>query len=496
YHYLGSTEKVHNIYNLLWAKTIFDGFKQLRPGERIFNLTRSGYAGIQRYGVIPWSGDVGRSFGGLAVQLPMLLNMGISGLGYQNSDIGGFTGNGTTELYVRWMQFGVFSPITRAHGTGQPTEPWAFGTEAEGINKKFIELRYRMIPYNYTLAYENFKTGIPLARPLFFEYPEDNNLYSLSSSYLWGSSILVAPVVEAGQSSKSVYLPDGDWIDFWSDKIYSGHKNITVATPLDKIPLFIRRGSIIPMQPLMNYSDEHTLDTLFLSIYPSHSREAYYRLYEDDGKTLQYQSGRYAETIFTQYISSTATGEELVLNIGATQGDYNGKLLNRTYIADIHLVSGHPQAIKKNSLPLQFRNSLDEMRQTEEGCYYDSLNSRLYIQIKTIPDSSYKIVVSDLDLLSSASEGKSTLARYQLAQNYPNPFNPVTTIRYGVAERSHVRLKIYDALGREIRILVDQDELPGNHQVEFDARDLPSGIYIYEIQAGSYRESKKMNFIK
>ncbi|MGE5430535.1 MAG: TIM-barrel domain-containing protein, partial [Syntrophomonadaceae bacterium] len=133
-YYLGSSAKVHNVYNLLWAKTIFEGFNSFRPNERLFNLTRSGYAGIQRYSVITWSGDVGRSFAGLAVQLPIMLNMGLSGLGYHNSDIGGFAGNGTTpELYARWMQFGTFCPITRAHGTGQPTEPWAFGTETEAI---------------------------------------------------------------------------------------------------------------------------------------------------------------------------------------------------------------------------------------------------------------------------------------------------------------------------------------------------------------------------
>ncbi|MEK6571439.1 MAG: TIM-barrel domain-containing protein, partial [Bacteroidota bacterium] len=124
-HYLGSTAKVHNIFNLLWARTLFEGYGRFRPSQRLFNLSRSGYAGIQRYGVIPWSGDVGKSFGGLAVQLPMMLNMGMSGLAYHNSDIGGFCcGTTTPELYVRWMQYGTFCPITRAHGTGQPTEPW------------------------------------------------------------------------------------------------------------------------------------------------------------------------------------------------------------------------------------------------------------------------------------------------------------------------------------------------------------------------------------
>ncbi|MBN1426182.1 hypothetical protein JXA88_16650, partial [Candidatus Fermentibacteria bacterium] len=177
-HTMGEARKVHNVFNLLWAKTIHDGFAAMRPNERLFNLTRAGSAGIQRYGVIPWSGDVGTEFGGLEVQLPMLLSMGMSGLAYHNSDIGGFCcGETSPELYVRWMQYGTFCPITRAHGVDyQPQEPWGYGAEAETICRAFIELRYRLIPYLYTMAYHNWLNGMPLARPLFFLDPTDSRL--------------------------------------------------------------------------------------------------------------------------------------------------------------------------------------------------------------------------------------------------------------------------------------------------------------------------------
>ena len=194
--FLGSAAKIHNMYNLLWAKTVFEGFNALRPGQRTFNLTRSGFAGIQRYGVIPWSGDVANTYTGLAAQLPMLLNMGMSGLAYHNSDIGGFCcGSTPAELYIRWMQYGAFCPVMRAHGTGRSTEPWGYGAQAEAIARSMIELRYRLLPYTYALAFENYRTGMPLARPLLFDDPTDAGVLSNASTYLWGNDILVSPVV-------------------------------------------------------------------------------------------------------------------------------------------------------------------------------------------------------------------------------------------------------------------------------------------------------------
>jgi alpha-glucosidase (family GH31 glycosyl hydrolase) len=245
--YLGSRDKIHNIYDLLWAKTLFNGFKQFRPNQRIFNLTRSGYAGIQRYGAIFWSGDVGKNFGGLAIQIPMLLNMGMSGLAYHNSDIGGFTNGYTTpELYTRWMQYGTFCPITRAHGYDgiQNTEPWTFDSSTTAICKKYIQLRYQLLPYIYTMAYNNYGTGIPLARPLLFDDPNNSRLLNESSSYFWGDNFIVSPVVISGQTSKSIYLPQGIWIDYWNHQQYPGGQSITISTPIDKLPLFVKAGSV------------------------------------------------------------------------------------------------------------------------------------------------------------------------------------------------------------------------------------------------------------
>ncbi|MDP1678427.1 MAG: glycoside hydrolase family 31 protein [Bacteroidota bacterium] len=405
-HYLGSTKKIHNIFNLLWAKIIFDGFNQLKPNERVVNLTRSGFAGIQRYGVLPWSGDVARSFGGLSVQLPMLLNMGMSGIGYHNSDLGGYARNPTTpELYIRWMQFGVFSPITRAHGAGEnvkgsPTEPWQFGEEAERINRYFLQLRYKLLPYIYTLAYQNYKTGIPLARPLFWLDESDLKLLNESSSYMWGDAFLVSPVVIAGQRTKDVYLPKGNWYNFWTDEIVEGGKSVNVSAPLDKMPLFVKAGSIIPMAPVMKYSDERELDTLTLHIYPddANTSETSYTLYEDDGKTLEYQKENYSLTTFTTVLRKDKKENTYRLTSSPSIGTFKGKLIHRCYIFEIHSVIKKPTAMQYNNKPCIEQKTFIKFRNTANSFYYDSQAQKLFVQLSIHSESVSEILIPYITL--------------------------------------------------------------------------------------------------
>jgi len=399
-HYLGSAEKIHNIFNLLWAKTIFEGFNQLRPNERVMNLTRSGFAGIQRYGAIPWSGDVARSFGGLAVQLPMLLNMGMSGAGYHNSDIGGYAHNtASSELYIRWMQFGTFSPIARAHGAGEnangsPTEPWMFGKEAEKINREYIRLRYKLLPYIYTLAYENYKSGLPLARPLFWLDPSDKKLLNESSSYMWGDAFLVSPVVKEGERKKKIYLPKGNWINFWTDETVKGGRDIVVDAPLKQMPMFVKAGSIIPMAPVMNYSDERPLDTLTIHIYPDPKKETLFTLYEDDGKTLEYQKGGFALTTCTQKFS----GDTLHIISSPSNGKYNGKLDQRSYIFEIHNVIKKPDDVQFNGKSCVFQKRYTEFRTKNNSFFYDSKLKRLFIHVANQLENSNEMVIPSIVL--------------------------------------------------------------------------------------------------
>ncbi len=490
--YLGSRDKIHNIYDFLWAKTLFNGFKQYRPNQRIFNLTRSGYAGIQRYGVIVWSGDVGKSFGGLAVQVPMLLDMGMSGIAYHNSDIGGFT-NGTTnsELYTRWMEYGTFCPITRAHGYDgiQNTEPWTFDSTTLSTSRKYIQLRYKLLPYIYTMAYENYETGMPLARPLLFDDPSDPKLFNESSSYFWGDNFIVSPVVAAGQATKSIYLPKGIWIDYWNHQQYPGNQTITISTPLDKLPLFVKAGSIIPMAPLMDYSDQYPLDTMYLDIYPSMETPGSFTLYEDDGKTLDYQSGFFALTKFSSSVISSNGIADLTLTIGTSNGNYSGKPSKRIYVCEINMISQTATQVDVNGTAVQERTSYQSLRDND-GYYFDAASKKLYIQAETVPDSDYQITVDGLVL--GVKDQSMLPKQFLLEQNYPNPFNPVTNIEYQLPVAGKVVLKVYDILGREISTLVDEEKTAGKYSVQFNAAGLSSGVYIYKVSV-SY---ESMNHFK
>ena len=493
-HYLGSRDKVHNIYNFLWAQLIYNGINQIRPNKRVFNLTRSGFAGIQRYGVIPWSGDVAKDFGGLKVQLPMLLNMGMSGLAYHNSDIGGFCcGTTTPELYIRWMQYGTFCPVTRAHGVdNQPTEPWGYGIEAEQIAKKYIELRYSLLPYIYTMAYENYKTGMPLARPLIFDYPEVLSYRNYSDAYMWGSSLLVAPVVDEGSTIKNVSFPEGEWVDFFTDEVIEGGGSRIVQAPLEKLPVYIKRGSIIPRQPAMNYVDEFPQDTLMLEIYPSPYYDASFSLYEDDGISLDYQSGYYATTDLSQSISAN---DELIINISSSVGNFNGKLLHKIYLSDIHHMAVSPTSVLSNGIPIQQRFSYSELRSNENGFYHDASKNILYVQIKGSTDSSYQITASDI-VLNSEQIQKLQPEKFILYQNYPNPFNPITSIEYQLPIDSKVSLTVYNILGEQITTLVNEKQSAGVYTLKFDASKLSSGIYIYRLKAGTFTQTKKMILLR
>jgi alpha-glucosidase (family GH31 glycosyl hydrolase) len=508
-HHLGTARKIHNIYDFLWAQTVFDGFNQLRPNQRVFNLTRSGYAGIQRFGVIPWSGDVAKQFGGLAVQIPMMLNVGMSGLGYHNSDIGGFnSGTETAELYVRWMEYGTFCPITRAHGVDSPvgTEPWALGSVAETISKKFIQLRYRLLPYIYTMAYQNYSTGMPLGRPLFFDDTSDPNLVNESSSYLWGDAFLVSPVVQSGQTTKSVYLPKGKWIDFWSDKIFTGGQTVSVDAPLEKLPLFVKAGSIVPMMQVMNYSDEHPVDTLTLATYPSPDSAAQFTLYEDDGKTLAYQSGNFATTEFSANVTGTNSTASVTMAIGAVHGTFDGMLSHRVYISEIHLLQSSPAAVLVNGATIPDWTSTwtagDSSHDGQSGFVYDDSLHIVRVYLPAATESTYEITVERVKL-TSANEEEMQPSDFWLGQNYPNPFNPTTHIRFGVPVSGFVTLKVYDTLGRYVATLMNEEKSPGAYEVQFDASSMPSGVYFYRLEvtkdffgAGSFVETKKLTMLK
>ena len=510
-HYLGSTAKIHNIYNLLWARGIYEGWNQSRPNERMFNLTRSGYAGIQRYGVFTWSGDVSKSFRALGLQIPILLGMGLSGMAYHNSDIGGYTGNATTpELYVRWIQFGTFCPITRTHGNDgvSPTEPWKFGQQAEDICRRYIRTKYKLMPYIYSMAYKNYLTGMPLARPLFFLDPSDSHLTNESGTYMWGDAFAVSPVVQAGQTSKTLYLPasgtgNAGWIDFWTDSRYNGAQQLTVSAPLETMPVFVREGSIIPVAPDMNYVDEVTQDTLHFLLYPkiaSNGMSEHFDLYEDDGKTLSYQSGDYLLTpveLLSGYKSDSAAVPYVLYKIDPAQGAYAGIPAIRPMIGEMHRINQSPLSVLFNDTTLDQYFSYQDLFQSGKGYFYDGTSHILwtFVKIKRDVQNVVQAIGTGVDELTGVRSGE-MISQFRLEQNYPNPFNPNTIIRYFIAARSHVTITIYNLLGAEVGTIVDQDQSPGSHSVVWEPKGLASGVYYCRLVAGAFSETKKLVLVR
>ncbi|SNX54842.1 glycoside hydrolase family 31 protein [Thermoanaerobacterium sp. RBIITD] len=291
--------KYHNCYGLNMCRATFEGFKMIKPDERPFILTRSAYAGIQRYSAV-WTGDNHSWWEQLDSSMPMLMNIGMSGVPFVGGDVGGFQGNASPELFARWMQLGTFTPFFRAHTEidTKPHEPWAFGKEVEDICRKYISLRYKLLPYIYNEFYKASKTGLPIMKPLVMKYPEDENVHNLCNQFLFGDCIMVAPIYRPSTYKRSVYIPAGTWFNYWTDEKYKGNSYIIADAPLDTLPIYVKSGAIIPSIPAMNYVGEKIVDTLTLDIYLGEDSE--YCLYEDDGISKKYLEGEYRITCFEQ----------------------------------------------------------------------------------------------------------------------------------------------------------------------------------------------------
>ena len=282
-----TAEQFHNKYGNFWSKIIYDGLRKDFPNMRPLLMMRGGTTGLQNYSVFPWTTDVSRSWGGFQPQVKLMLSSGMSGLGYMSSDLGGFAVDPENpideELYVRWVQMGAFTPTMRTHAQLKP-EPYHY-PNSENILKEYIKMRYKWLPYNYTLAYENATKGWPLARPLNFNGENPNyRYYWQEDEYLWGNNVLVAPVMEKGATTREVLFPKGTWISWYdaSKKYEGGLEKITVEAPLDQLPLFVRQGSFIPQYdlPIENVSQ---YDPTFLTVryYPSFTNTTY-SLYDDN----------------------------------------------------------------------------------------------------------------------------------------------------------------------------------------------------------------------
>lgn len=309
--HLGSYRSVKNAYSVMHNSGIATHQKELRKDKRVVILTRSGFVGQQRYGSNTWSGDIASTWDMLEKQIPAALNFTLMGIPNWNSDIGGFFAGRWNheggaknpkyqELYVRWMQFGVFCPMMRSHGTELPREIWNFGNRGEwcfDAQEKAINLRYRLLPYIYSTSWDVSDNNGTFMRPLVMDFAADKNTHDLGSEYLFGRSLLVAPVTRPDVKTWSVYLPDGtDWWDFWESKKVSGGQSVDREVPKDIIPVYVKAGTILPWGPAVQYTGEKKWNHLDIRIYPGADGE--FTLYEDENDNYNYEKGMYSTIRF------------------------------------------------------------------------------------------------------------------------------------------------------------------------------------------------------
>ena len=329
--FLGASDFFRNAYPLFASQSIYEGQRATDTGKRVVNLTRSAFPGMQRYAAASWSGDISGNWITLQRQIPAGLNFCLAGIPYWTTDCGGFwhpadqyTSSDYNELLARWFEWSTFCPILRIHGGGTRTEMWEWLPETQKILRAYDELRYRMLPYNYSVAWRVTSEGYTILRALPLDFRADTNALAVGDEYMFGPAFLVAPVTEAKATSRKVYLPSGtSWVDFWTGENFDGGQTVNADAPLEKIPLFVRAGSIVPLGPVMQYASEKPADPIELRIY--RGADGAFTLYEDEGDNYNYERGVHA-TIPISWSEKTQT-----LTLGKRVGTFPGMLKTRNF---------------------------------------------------------------------------------------------------------------------------------------------------------------------
>jgi alpha-D-xyloside xylohydrolase len=330
--FMGAGDFYRLTYPLMVSQAVYEGQRETSDEKRVCILTRSAFSGQQRYGVINWSGDIGGTWEVFKNQIVAGLNFTITGLPYWTTDIGGFFRPGRSqysdekyhELLTRWFQWGAFSPVFRMHAYQTETEPWKYGMKVEDNMRKMMNLRYRLLPYIYSEAWQVTKNGSTLMRPLVMDFSQDKQAVARAYEYMFGKSFLVAPVIDAGITEWKVHLPESTaWYDFWTGRRFTGGQTINTDAPLDMIPVFVKAGAIVPMGKFMQYSNEKPADTLEIRVYTG--ADGKFELYEDEGDNYNYENGGYAVIPFTW------TEKNQTLTIEKREGVFNGMLKKRVF---------------------------------------------------------------------------------------------------------------------------------------------------------------------
>lgn len=368
--------KIHNVYGLLMSRATQEGLLSLRPNERPLVITRATYAGGQRHAAV-WTGDNTSSWDHLRLSLPQLLNMGLSGLALVGADIGGFVSSPSPELYTRWLEAGVFYPYSRTHTMvgSRDQEPWSYGNRLTDINRRSIELRYRLLPYLYNAFHAAAETGLPVMRALMLDYPDDPAAIGQEDEFLFGDDLLVAPVINQGERERGVYLPRGTWYDYWTERRATGPAAVSVEAPLDRIPIFVRGGAIIPTQQVVEFVDQAPINPLTFEIYPEGESSRDY--YEDDGLSFDYRQGVWLR----QQLSVSETLRGVTVKVSAHQGSYTPPA--RSLVFTIHRQRHRPDRVEVDGSRLEEQTSNKGFERAARGWKY--ADDQQAVQIK-IPD--------------------------------------------------------------------------------------------------------------
>lgn len=401
-HYSGMHDEIHNVYGLTWDKVVTEEFYKRNPNKRVFQMTRAAYAGLQRY-TFGWSGDSGNGnnvldgWKQMANQIPVGLSAGMGIIPFWTCDISGYCGDikdysAFAELYIRWMQFGVFNPLSRAHHEGgNAVEPWLFGTEAENISKSAIELKYKLFPYIYTYAREAHDTGLPLMRAMVLEYPTDTETYRLNEQFMFGEEILVAPVVQKGAVTKDVYLPEGEWINYNDGKTsYKGGQWVTIDAPLNVIPVFVKKGSIVPTMPVMQFIHEKPVYPVTFNIYPDRlNAEASFTLYEDDGESRDYEHDVYCKT----KVTAISLKENIAVTINARETKGYEPIGARNFIIKLY-TNKKPKSVKLKDKKIKKirKEKFDSTIEMDFVEYLWTWNDEGFLEIK-VPDTAKEVTL-------------------------------------------------------------------------------------------------------
>ena len=471
-HQEGSAREVHNIFNLKWQQMLHEKHAEEYPGKRLFNLSRSGWAGMQRYSAFPWSGDIQRSFAGLQAQIPAMLGMSMSGVGYMHSDIGGFTGGGQNEeLYTRWMQLGAFAPVMRAHGHDVPPEPIYYNTQTQDRVREMIKLRYRFLPYNYQLAYENTTYGLPLARPLNFHEPRNNMLTNINDAFFWGNDVLVSPVVEEGQNSKEVFFPSGEWYGFDTAETFPGNTTQTVDAPIDELPLFVRAGSFLMLlnEEIMT-TEQYESKQLQVQYYlPESGNSSSRRYYVDDGITR----GNLAQEQYEILLLTAHPSENMLEMLLDKEGNY---VSERDMEFVVFGLQSKPSSVAVNEYAWEVTENETFYQEGKELAWWSDADKTLKLGFSW-GDSLTSITVDrqEVGLAESLKKDKNLV----LHQPSPNPFDSDTRITMDLKKPGKVHFALRDIRGNLIGSQARRFS-KGRHQFmlsEIAASGLTPGIY-------------------